>query len=178
MRKHPVTVASRVSSSRHGRTRASTNRAAGAIMIRSWSRNVTAAPSSSPAAAASRFRGPSGRQTRITSAAMISTMAPVSVSTYCSSTSCSGSNSTGRAATAASQGRAPERISTTYTSPAVASPARCCASGMSHRACSSITGMIATEYPLCRSASGLQRPAVKLCAYCRYRTLSGKISAG
>ncbi len=147
-------------------------------MIRSWSRNVTATPSSSPAAAASRFRGPSGRQTRTTSAAMISSMAPMSVSTYCSSTSCSGSNSTGRAATAASQGRAPERISTAYTSPAVASPARCCASGMSHRACSSITGMIATEYPLCRSASGLQCPAVKLCAYCRYRTLSGKISAG
>ena len=38
--------------------------------------------------------------------------------------------------------------------------------------------MIRTEYPLCRSASGLHRPSAKLCAYCRYRTLSGKISAG
>ena len=109
---------------------------------------------------------------------MISNMVQTSVSTYCSSTSCSGSNSTGIVATAASQVRAPKRISTAYTRMAVASPARCCASGMSHRSCSSMTGMIRTEYPLCRSASGVHRPSAKSFAYCRYRTLSGKIRAG
>ena len=92
--------------------------------------------------------------------------------------SCSGSNSTGMEASAASHIRLPKRTSTAYTSTAVASPARCCASGMIHRSCSSMTGMIRTEYPLCRKASALHCPAVKLWAYCRYRTLSGKISAG
>jgi transcriptional regulator with XRE-family HTH domain len=36
----------------------------------------------------------------------------------------------------------------------------------------------AEQYPLCRTTSGLHRPLAKSCAYCRYRTLSGKISAG
>ena len=81
-------------------------------------------------------------------------------------------------ASAASHIRLPKRTSTAYTSTAVASPARCCASGTIHRSCSSMTGMIRTEYPLCRKASALHCPAVKLWAYCRYRTLSGKISAG
>jgi len=109
---------------------------------------------------------------------MIRKAVQTSERTYCSRTSCSGSKSTGTVATAASHLRTPKRVSTAYTSTAVASPARCCASGMIHRSCSSITGMIRTEYPLCRRASGLHCPAVKLCAYCRYRTLSGKISAG
>ena len=147
-------------------------------MISSWSRNITATPSSSPAIAAARIVGPSRRHASRTSAPTISSTVHTSVSTYCSTTSCSGSNRTGTVATAASQRRAPNRISTAYTSTAVASPARCWASGTSHRSCSSATGMSRTEYPLCRSASGLHRPDAKLCAYCRYRTLSGKISAG
>ena len=81
-------------------------------------------------------------------------------------------------ARAASHGRAPNRRRTAYTSPAVASPARCWASGISHRACVSASPVIRTEYPLCRTTSGLHAPPAKLCAYCRYRTLSGKISAG
>ena len=127
-------------------------------MISSWSRNVTATPSSSPAIAARGSVGPSRRHTSRTSAPTISSTVHTSVSTYCSSTSCSGSNRTGIVASAASQVRAPNRISTAYTSPAVASPARCCVSGMSHRSCSAAIGMIRTEYPLCRSASGLHRP--------------------
>ena len=59
--------------------------------------------------------------------------------------SCSGSKSTGMVAPAASQDLVPKRISTAYTSTAVASPTRCCASGMSHSPCGSITGMIRTE---------------------------------
>ena len=147
-------------------------------MISSWSRNITATPSSSPAVAAAGTVSPSRRHTSRTSAPTISSSVHTSVSTYCSSTSCSGSNSTGIVASAASQVRAPNRISTAYTSTAVASPARCCVSGTSHSSCSAAIGMISTEYPLCRSASGLHRPSMKLCAYCRYRTLSGKISAG
>ena len=49
---------------------------------------------------------------------------------------------------------------------------------MSHKSCSSMTGMSSTEYPLWRSPSTVHRPSAKCCAYCRYRTLSGKISAG
>ena len=89
--------------------------------------------------------GPSRRHTSRTSAPMIRSMVQTSVSTYCSSTSCSGSKSTGIVASAASQVRAPNRMSTAYTRTAVASPARCCVTGMSHRSCSAAIGMIRTE---------------------------------
>jgi hypothetical protein len=114
-------------------------------MISSSSRNVTATPSSAPPAATRRQPGSPRGQTSTVSAAMTRNTVQVSVSTYCSRTSCSGSNSTGTAAAAATQVLAPYRTSTAYTSPAVASPTRCWISGMSHRACSRITGMIRTE---------------------------------
>jgi hypothetical protein len=48
-------------------------------------------------------------------------------------------------ATAASHILVRNRISTAYTSTAVASPARCWASGMIHSSCSSSTGTSRTE---------------------------------